>query len=545
MLCVHLKRWPIDRLRRRWHREHEWQGSPPRASSNSVWIETCGKDCQFGHSRQGGGRGGRVLLPQKASLVLVETSASRQLITAACERAEQHGIRPGMTLAEARALCADLAHADADPARDVRGLEALARWMIRFSPVVALQPPDAIFLDLTGCERLFGGIKTIVDRISRALRAMLLTHQIAVAPTSGAAFALAAAGNQDRFLIDDHQLLASLAPLPPWALRIEHDVAAALEHVGIVTIEQLMQIPRSVLPARFGHDLLLRLDQALGCAYESLVPLEHHHPISTSTEFESSIDEIETIWRIFRQLIERVIQDLVRRGGGARQLRAMFKPMYGPAIEKCISLSRPSREAGNLFNLLRCALETIHTDEGFVRFELHVPVFERISDEQSSLVEQEEQDAAEQLEHLIERLSARLGNSAIEKARLVESYIPELAYECVNVATVVIRDGRVSSMDSLPAAPSVRPLHLLKHPVQIGVIVSPSEDCEGAPVSFTHRGAVHRLTVALGPERIAGQWWHGHDKTRDYYDVEDTTGKRFWIFRVGETWKWYLHGEFE
>jgi len=73
-------------------------------------------------------------------------------------------------------------------------------------------------------------------------------------------------------------------------------------------------------------------------------------------------------------------------------------------------------------------------------------------------------------------------------------------------------------------------------------MVSPSHDAEGSPVSFTHEGTVHAVVHVVGPERIAGVWWDGHDKTRDYFDVEDTTGQRFWIFRVVQTGRWFLHG---
>jgi protein ImuB len=96
----------------------------------------------------------------------------------------------------------------------------------------------------------------------------------------------------------------------------------------------------------------------------------------------------------------------------------------------------------------------------------------------------------------------------------------------------------------LPRA--IRPLRLLAKPEEIRVIVTPSHDLDGRPVSFTtHQGKVHRLEHAVGPERIAGQWWVGHDKTRDYFDVEDSTGKRFWIFRVLQSARWFVQGHFE
>jgi protein ImuB len=96
-------------------------------------------------------------------------------------------------------------------------------------------------------------------------------------------------------------------------------------------------------------------------------------------------------------------------------------------------------------------------------------------------------------------------------------------------------------------------MHLLPTPVPIRVIAEPSDESEGRPSQFTHEGKVHRVVHAVGPERIAGEWWRGHYKTRDYYDVEDTDGERFWIFRVIRREKagehlsatWYVHGWFE
>ncbi len=76
-------------------------------------------------------------------------------------------------------------------------------------------------------------------------------------------------------------------------------------------------------------------------------------------------------------------------------------------------------------------------------------------------------------------------------------------------------------------------------------MVSPSDDAEGQPAAFTHEGQVRTIVHAVGPERIAGRWWDGHDKTRDYFDVEDASARRFWLFRVRETGRWYLHGGFE
>jgi protein ImuB len=99
-------------------------------------------------------------------------------------------------------------------------------------------------------------------------------------------------------------------------------------------------------------------------------------------------------------------------------------------------------------------------------------------------------------------------------------------------------------MSTCPCRPA-RPLHLLPTPVEVPVTVNPFNAHFGHPMQFVSaKGRVHRLPHVVGPERISGQWWDGHNKTRDYFDVEDETGQRFWLFRVNETRRWYLHGAF-
>ena len=102
------------------------------------------------------------------------------------------------------------------------------------------------------------------------------------------------------------------------------------------------------------------------------------------------------------------------------------------------------------------------------------------------------------------------------------------------------KKGNLSTAASPPPKP--RPLHLLPEPVEVLCTALPSGEFEGVPVSFTYEAAVFQVARAAGPERISGTWWEGRHKTRDYFDVEDVTGRRFWMFQVAETRKWYLHG---
>jgi protein ImuB len=542
-------------------------------------------------------------------LVVIRPVADRQVIVAASKSALRCGIRSGMTLTQARALFAGVLHAEHQPPRDRRALEALGRWMTRFTPAVTLGcdtgvPPvrgaaadgrsptsqhnshgrDArltvgLFLDVTGGEHLFGGIESLVRQVRESLARMRVDARVAAAPTPGAAWALAFGGAGDGMVVSEDELESALAPLPPVALRIDDELAESLHHLGLSTIGQVMALPREVLPARFGTALSLRLDQALGRVDEPLVPLEYQPPLEARMDFDGVVSALEAVWAVFRELVGRVIGQLARMGRGARRVEVEFFRDGLPPVRRSILLSRASRDPVNLFNLFRCAAEDLVApqqprsrlrgrrpgqqvaptrveqlqSDGFVGMRLTVPLHEPLGDEQVRLLGHEDYAGQLELDRLIERLRVRLGEEAVVRAELVEAYVPERAWRVGEIVEEEDRGWRIEdrkgkdrpplpSIFYPPSSSSSRPLHLLPRPEEIRVMVSPSDDREGRPVMFAHDGTVRRAVHCVGPERIAGQWWDGHDKTRDYFDVQDEQGRRFWVFRVAETGKWYLHG---
>ena len=81
---------------------------------------------------------------------------------------------------------------------------------------------------------------------------------------------------------------------------------------------------------------------------------------------------------------------------------------------------------------------------------------------------------------------------------------------------------------------------------------------DGPPVSFIWRRVRRHIARAVGPERIACEWWRDAledpDPTgqiRDYFDVEDRDGRRYWLYRAGlyqgveAPPRWFLHGLFQ
>ena len=332
------------------------------------------------------------------------------------------------------------------------------------------------------------------------------------------------------------------ASLPPEALRLPADRCITLHSLGLTTLGQLHRIPHNELTRRF-PDVLFRLRQLTGELPEPLQWLSVQSPIHEKIEFESTVESLEAIEMVIKQLLEPIVQTLTRRGRGVRRLSLTLRRPYAASIEKTIELIRPSRRSSILLNLLMRSLECLDAQaadlDGFIGFELEATMTERLDHEQTALNEEEENQLDENRDHLIERLRARFGE-VVQWLQPVESHLPERAFSFV-------RDEPESSAVATLPALLPRPLRLLSTPRRVNVMLRPRSD-HGRPFSFTDGDQVHRLEHVHGPERIASVWWNGSKssgKTRDYFDVQSIDGNRFWLFQVLETNVWYLHGLFD
>ena len=183
-------------------------------------------------------------------------------LTALDEAAERIGLRKNQGVAEARAICAGLDVIEEDQPADRRLLDQIADWCDRYTPLVALDGRDGLFLDITGCAHLFGGEEALLQDILTRLFQMGLDARAAVSASPGLSWAVSRFGRGG--VIVDEEIESTLTPLPVAALRLEEETVIALQKLGLKQIGDLILAPRAPLVRRFGPHVLLRLDQALG-----------------------------------------------------------------------------------------------------------------------------------------------------------------------------------------------------------------------------------------------------------------------------------------
>lgn len=461
------------------------------------------------------------------------------------EAAAALGLYPGQKATDAAALCPGLVLADADPEGDRAALLALADWCVRVSPAVAPDPPDGLLIDIAGLAHLWGGEDALVADLLDRLAANGLPARAAVADTAGAAWALAQFGG-DRIIAPPGGQAALLATLPVAALRLEPVAAAQLPRLGLRRIGQLAGLPRDQVTRRFGPGPLLRLDQALGRAEETLAFRRPPSPWFDRLAFAEPISVLPDLVRAAGDIATRLCARLEAEGMGARRFEIAFHRLDGQTGRARIGLSLAGRDPARITRLIVPRLEAIDPGFGVEVVTLIAEGVEPLAPRQGRLDADAAAAPQDGLAPLVDRLVNRLGGERVWRSDPVESHVPERA---VRRAPPLAPAGSAAGWD--PERP--RPVRLFRQPEPVTVMARLPDD---PPLQFRWRGRVHRVARAEGPERIAEEWWRrpfeeaGPGRLRDYYRVEDVDGGRFWLFRAGlygaadAPPRWWLHGLF-
>jgi protein ImuB len=461
---------------------------------------------------------------------------SRRVIVSVDEAAQRLGLSCGMTVTHAQSLVPDLRVVDARPDDDNEALVRLALWCTMYSPLVTPNPPDGVFIDIAGSAHLFQGEAALLEDLKRRLTAAGIASKAAVADTPGCAWAMARYGEQSS--VSPGRASEAIASLPVAALRLSKETISSLHDVGIERVAHLASKPRASLHLRFGGEVLLRLDQALGSIQEALSLLVPSEVPRSELKFAEPVGDPEDLKRIIDKLTEMLCLDLEARGIGARRLDLVFLRVDNIAQAARVGLSRAHREPKHLAKLLGERLATsIDPGFGIETATLTASWVEALTERQTLGRHVGDGHGEVDVSQLVDTLGVRLGQNNVFRLAPVESNLPERTAR--RVSALKPAHG-LDWPKNLP-----RPARLLARPEKIEAVAALPDS---PPRFFMWRNIRHRVAKADGPERIHGEWWISESETnlvRDYYRVETSDGTRYWLFRDAPAEQgggWWLHG---
>lgn len=444
--------------------------------------------------------------------------------------AEEAGLTQGMALADARAAVPELLTRMADPVREEKLLAALHRWAHRFTPFIAIQAPDALALDISGCAHLFGDEASMAELIRQQAEALGFESRAALADTKGAAKVLALFGGHEMIIAPQGDAWPLLKALPVSALGSS---SRHLRRLGLKTLGDVARLPGADLTKRFGAEMTRTLEEALGRAATPVAPTKPGRRYSARLSFPEPIGLEKDVRLGIDKLLTTLCQHLEEDGRGATIIELIVQRADGSSESRTIGMARPSINRPALLRQWDPVLPTIDAGFGIDVLRLLIRAHGPLEVHQSGIDERIQKGT---IEDLIGTLGNRLGFDRVTCPQPTESHLPGF-----NEARVPAVQKPSKSFWPTPKAP--KPLRLFSgQPVEP---LSPGRP----PERFRWRGKTLALKGAEGPRRILPEWWQDDPRrrtARDYWRVETESGERLWLGadpEPGAERKWSVYGE--
>jgi protein ImuB len=359
------------------------------------------------------------------AVVVCRGNGSAARVVAASRLARQTGVRPGMSLAQARSMLPALIARGPDPVCERSAHEALLEVAWSLSPAVEDDDDDVVYADVGGMEKLYPGAsgeREMGQVVVVAGEALDLLIRVGVAANKLAARVAARLpdsptvvplGEEGRFL----------APLPLGHLGLDRRLSATLHRWGIATAGELARLPADRVASRLGEAGAAAHRAARGEDPRPLVPRQPPPTLSEGMELEWPVVTVDPLIAAVGQSLGRIRLRLERQDLACTQLELELGLEPEGADHRIVRLPAPTRDVDALLALIRLELAARPPRAPVAAF-LCAAHPDRPRRGQLSLFGAPEIHP-DKLAATLARLAARLGPDRVGSPRTVDGHLPE------------------------------------------------------------------------------------------------------------------------
>ena len=495
--------------------------------------------------------------PELAREAVVVHEGPSARIVAASRLARRAGVRPGLTVAQARNIESGLASRARDPEREHTAQEVLLEIAGTFSPRVEDGGEGMVYLDIAAEDE-----HSLGQSIMRDMDAAGLPGRVGIAGSKLAARAAAALPRSPNVVAPRGEA-RFLAPLPLKSLfeggsrdpdpaqdDDDQEILHTLKLWGLRTVGDLAGLPAAEVHSRLGERGTALHSAARGFDPEPLTPRPPAPTFREAQTFEWPIDNLEPFLFVARGAVSRLAARLDARGMGCKRLELSLKVEPEGLHELAIELPAPTREARTLLSLIRLHLEDEPPRAPITSMQLlahpDVPRQAQLSLLGPAAL------SPDRLAAVTGRLLALLGPNRVGSPRTRNGHLPERF--------------RLADYDP-PPPPRIRleprpgrgmlAVRTLRPPVEVEVLTAESEETDRAtpcpaprqinplPTEDRHVRIEGAVRTAAGPWEIEEGWWREAPALRDYWDVELRNGTVCRIYRDRTSERWYADGVYD
>jgi protein ImuB len=459
--------------------------------------------------------------------------------------AQRAGIRRGMKLGQARALCCQL-RAETVPERQVEAaIDELFEALTAFSPAVepAADPPGLFWLDPSGMKTLFGTYLNWAQAVYGALAQRGFRAAVVVGFSRYLAFAIAKTTPHALVLSDPAEERRLACEVRLGRLDLPAKLYADLALLGIDTLGQLLNLPQGELKLRYGSQAAELHDRASGQGGAPLRPRERAEPLRAEQQIDPPDDNHTRLLFALKGLLDPLIDRAAAQGEAVAALQLVLRLDHALPHPDRVALAAPTLNAALMLDLIRLRLGASELAAPVEQLELQLETVP-VHPSQLGLLYQAPRRDLDAAARAIARIQAAFGPDSVTRARLRNAYLPEAAF-CWEPISRAHLPKPTPPERALPLvrrvftrriAPPTLPFSLQEG---TGLNCDYSYDKTAAVVSSQGMG-----TAICGPYRIAGGWWKRRVE-RDYYFVETADQQILWVYYDRPRNRWVLHGVVE
>ena len=448
----------------------------------------------------------------------------KQRIVSINHSASVLGICIGNNLDTAHMLTDNLVCFETNEDKELSALKHLAQWAYQFTPKVSIKTPNSIQLEVRSSLKLFFGIKNIESKLRTGLKKMGFSVQVGIHKTPLAALAMAKSSR------------STLKNIPLDELDIEPQVIEGLKKVGVSSLKDILDLPKSGLTRRYGSSIIDYLERLLGEKPDPQIFINEKPNFSSEINFLSEITNIKSLLFPIRRLLHELHGFLISRQLAVNNF--IFKLTYYKDRTQSfnIHLTEPTSDFSTFLLLSELQIEKIHGIREIDSLKLtahnffpmpslpgdlfHGTHFQQKDGRMTNTVEQEDRN------RLFNMMNTRLGPHTYFQLSQENDHRPEKAWSIISKDTA-------SGLQHDFTAINNRPMFLLKKPRKL-------------KLTKNQPYLNGKLILLDGPERIDYGWWD-YNVNRDYYIArDDHTNSIYWVFHDQDhkDLQWFLHGIF-
>jgi protein ImuB len=292
------------------------------------------------------------------------------LVGSVTAAAEAQGVRAGMRLGEALAMCPELVLVEQDPATAEHAWEQILQRLEDRGFAVEPIEPGCVYFETSGVERLYGGLEPALKRALEAVGSAWDARAGAADRRFAALAAASVARAGAALIVSDKSAREFLAPLPLTLLPLDRQRYEELEELGVRKLGELAGLPGGAVAERLGPDGRRAWSLARGEEDGRVRPRRAPVQIDEVLEFPEAVGNELTLRRALTVLVDRLVAREERAGRPVRKLALTARLVGGASWRRTATLREPSADPARLRTALGPKLAELPSPAVKLRLEL-------------------------------------------------------------------------------------------------------------------------------------------------------------------------------